>query len=83
MTSRVRHLAYRCYRCGRPITCLEIVAAWEKAEKHPESPSMNLCACGSRHITPTNFTLLEELTTPRIWKLWFHRVLIPWLKAKF
>ena len=89
MSDRLRHLAYRCISCRRLLTCLEIEATWEKAERIlslPSSsvrPSASLCSCGGRHIRPTNPTLAEELFLPRVWKLWIVKVVKPWLKAKF
>jgi hypothetical protein len=56
-------------------------ARWDKAEKmegdHPE-----LCPCGSRQFSPGNTKWYEELLFPSIWKLWFVRIFLPWLKAK-
>jgi DNA-directed RNA polymerase subunit RPC12/RpoP len=78
---RTEYLAYRCYRCGRPITSLQLVKTWEKAEKL-EGVHPSLCACGSRHITPTNFTIFEELTRPSILVLWWKKVFLPWLRKK-
>jgi DNA-directed RNA polymerase subunit RPC12/RpoP len=86
--ARLRHLLYRCYRCTRILTSLEIERSWAKGEKanegvpvenqvaHPQS-----CPCGSRHLTPTNASLWEELTRPSIWWLWYKRVFLPWLRG--
>jgi len=79
---RVRNFAYRCYKCGRLITSLEVLAAWRTSEGKDGLTHDPLCPCGSRHITPTNVTLWEELTLPRVWKLWYYRIFKPWLEAK-
>ena len=73
---RLSHLAYRCVACHRVLTCLEIVATWERYEASGET-SKGLCVCGGSKISPTNPTLWEELTTPRIWKLWWVKVVRP------
>lgn len=70
---RVRHLCYRCYRCGRLLTKIEIARTWRTNEMQSVR-TIPLCPCGSRHIVPTNPTLWEELTTPRIWVLWWRCV---------
>lgn len=80
---RLRFLCYRCYRCGRLLTKYEILDKWEAAEKDVSVVHSSICKCGSRHITPANPTLLEELTLPRVWKLWFYDVFRPWLRKKF
>jgi hypothetical protein len=81
MPDRINYLVMRCYRCGRLITKLEILRVWDKAEKsggvHP-----SLCPCGSRHVSPTNPKLWEELFLPRVWKLGFYEVFLPWLRSR-
>ena len=76
---RLRYLCYRCYKCGRLLTRLEILKKWREAEKYVgeagEAIRASLCPCGSRHISPTNPTLREELFLPRVWKLWWKEVL--------
>lgn len=83
--ARTRYLFYRCNN-GHPITALQLEEAWAKAEKHnAENTSQHhaeVCPCGSRKISPGNPTLLEEWTRPSIWRLWFHRVFVPWLYRK-
>ena len=70
---RTGHLYYRCHKCGRGMTCLQVEARWDKAEakggEHPE-----LCPCGSRQLSPGNPLWWEELLYPSIWKLWYERV---------
>lgn len=78
-SERLRYLCYRCYRCGRLLTRLEIVAKWEEAEKDTSTVQSAVCSCGSRHITPGNPKLWEELFLPRVWKLWYYEVFLPWL----
>lgn len=86
--SRLRYLMYRCHKCGKPITALQIEAAWKKAEKFNEGKPVkeqkhgDMCVCGSRHVTPSNASWFEELTRPSIWRLWTRRVVWPWLKEK-
>lgn len=79
---RLRFLCYRCYRCGRLMTKYEILDKWEAAEKDISVVRSALCRCGSRHITPANPTLSEELTNPRIWALWYKDVFLPWLRKR-
>jgi hypothetical protein len=79
--SRLRYLCYRCYRCGRLLTKGEILGKWAKAEQDPTVVHSALCRCGSRHISPTNPSLWEELTKPRVWRLWWDYVLVPWLRT--
>lgn len=71
---RLRYLAYRCYVCGRLLTRYEIYDRWDRGE------SDNLCPCGSNKISPTNPKLWEELFLPRVWRLWWFGVVIPWLR---
>ena len=59
MSDRLRHLVYRCYRCARPLSKLEILKTWEDAEASGKL-IMGLCPCGSRHINPSNLTPEEE-----------------------
>ena len=79
-SERLRYLCYRCYRCGRLLTKFQILDKWEEAEKDVSVTRSALCACGSRHINPSNPTLFEELTNFRIWILWFYEVFLPWLR---
>jgi len=79
-SDRLRFLCYRCHRCGRLLTKLQILDKWHEAEKDVTKTNMGLCACGSRHINPSNPTLWEELTHPSVWRLWYYEVLLPWLK---
>ena len=78
-SERLRFPCYRCYRCGRLLTKLDILAKWAEAEKDISKSKPAICRCGSRHVTGANPTLQEELTTPRIWKLWWYEVFLPWL----
>lgn len=81
MDSRLEYLVYRCTGCGRLLTCLEIVATWEKSER--EGLTQNgICPCGSGHIRPTNPKLWEEILLPRVWNLAYQKVFKPWLKKK-
>jgi hypothetical protein len=79
---RLRYLCYRCYRCGALLTKYQILDRWEAAEKDIGVVHSALCKCGCRHITPSNPTLFEELTSPSIWKLWLYDVFIPWLRRR-
>ncbi len=79
---RVRCLAYRCYKCGRLITSLEVLAAWKTSEAKGGTEHDPLCPCGSRHISPTNVKWYEELFYFRVWKLWYYRVFKPWWEEK-
>lgn len=80
-TSRTSYLLYRCIACRRLLTRLEIVAEWERLERTKE-PSRGICPCGSSRVSPGNATLLEELTTPSLWKLWWVEIARPALVAK-
>jgi hypothetical protein len=82
-TERLRYLVFRCYRCKRILTKLQILDKWLSAEADgPRKGHNALCVCGSRHIVPTDLTAWEEITTPRVWVLWFYEVLVPWLRKK-
>jgi hypothetical protein len=81
-SARLPYLCYRCYRCGRLLTRRSILARWEAAEKSGGNSSAAICACGSRHISPSNPTLSEELRMPSIWVLWLTDVVWPWLRGK-
>jgi hypothetical protein len=83
MLSNLKYLLYRCYKCGRVITKLDIQAIWSI----PPPPKgcndhVPLCPCGSRHVSPSNAKLWEELILPRIWKLWWYEVVLPWWKNR-
>jgi hypothetical protein len=80
-SGRLSYLVYRCEKCHRPLTCYEIEARWEKQEKG-QSMSSGICPCGSGRICPTNLTLWEELTLPRVWRLWWGKVVKPWFQSK-
>lgn len=77
-----KYLLYRCFKCGRPLTCLQIQAVWASASKD-SGKSPPLCSCGSSHISPGNAKWWEELLYPSIWKIWYHFVLKPWYKKRF
>ena len=85
-SERLRYLCYRCHRCARLLTKLEILDKWTKYEAENEANSglgkvkKALCSCGSQHIVPTNAKLWEELLLPRVWKLWWYEVFLPWVK---
>ncbi len=81
-SDRLTYLCYRCHRCGRVLTKIQILKRWVEAEKDISVTQSAVCACGSRHINPSNPTLFEELTSPSIWVLWWHEVLLPWLRKK-
>lgn len=81
-SDRLSYLCYRCHRCGRLLTKLEIIDKWEEAEKDISVPHLGLCVCGSRHISPSNPLWYEEFS-PRVLKLWFYEIVLPWLKRKF
>ena len=84
--SRLRYLLYRCHKCGRMITALQMERAFAKAEKFnvgkkaKDQKHGKVCVCGSRHVAPTNATTWEELSNPHVWVLWYKRVFLPWLK---
>ena len=80
--SRLKYLCYRCYVCGRLLTRREIQARWEASEKGGLQDA-SICPCGSKRLVPTNPTLREELTLPRVWVLWATDVVWPWVKGKF
>jgi hypothetical protein len=69
---RVSYLTYRCYVCGRLVTKLEIIAAWDESDR--TGKTRQLCACGSGRLAPTNPKWWEELFLPRVWYLWWHEV---------
>jgi hypothetical protein len=73
-TGRLRHLVYRCEKCKRVLTKLEILARWEAAEKN-KTPLHGACPCGGGRLSPTNLSIWEELTMPRVWVLWWKEVL--------
>jgi len=79
-SSRLTYLLYRCAGCKRLLTRLEIVAEWERLERTKE-PAKGICPCGGSRISPANATLLEELTTPRLWKLWWSEIAKPALRT--
>jgi hypothetical protein len=81
VTQRLRHFCYRCYVCGRLLTRREISARWVKSEKNGLVDA-SICPCGSKRLTPSNPTLIEELTLPRVWSLWATEVVWPWLKGE-
>lgn len=69
MSNRLRYPIYRCEKCKRLLTRLEIVRKWEKAEAQPNKvATVSLCICGSGRISPANPTLWQELTSPRLWR---------------
>jgi len=80
-SDRLTYLAYRCVQCKRLLTAYEILDTWERLEKTQE-PSKGVCPCGGSKISPSNPTLLEELTLPRVWKLWWGEIARPALIAK-
>ncbi len=86
ITGRLRFLVYRCYKCSRIHTKYDILKVWAKAEtllKETGEALTALCPCGSRMIQPTNTTLWEELTTPKLWVVIYRDVLVPWLRKRF
>ena len=77
MSSRTTtYLCYRCLACHRLITRYDILRAWEEAK------SAALCPCGGGKISPSNPTLWEEITLPRVWRLWWGEVFLPWLRKR-
>lgn len=80
-TSRLSYLLYRCIACRRLLTKLDIIAEWERVERAQEQ-SRGICPCGGSRVSPTNATLWEELTIPRVWKLWWSEVVLPWWRAR-
>ncbi len=84
--ARLRYLLYRCEKCNRILTALQIEARWAKGEKRNEGrPTENqvhpqCCPCGSRHMSPTNATWFEEMTSPAILRVWLLRVVLPWVR---
>jgi DNA-directed RNA polymerase subunit RPC12/RpoP len=81
MDTRLPHLAYRCLACTRLLTRLEILAEWDRLERTQEQ-SRGICPCGSNRISPTNVSLWEELTIPRVWKLWWSEIVLPWWRSR-
>jgi len=79
-SDRLRYLAYRCHRCGRILTKLEILDRWHEAEKDVSVTKSAVCPCGARHLSPSNVKLWEELFLPRVWKLWWYEVFLPWVR---
>lgn len=79
--SRTDYLTYRCYTCGRLITALDLESMWEKAEQSEETLA-SICPCGSRRLCPGNPKWWEEILFPRVWKLFFVRVLLPRLRGE-
>lgn len=80
---KLKYLIMRCYKCGRLITCFEILHAWSQ----PPPPAgcgdhAPICPCGSRHVNPSNPKLWEELFLPRVWKVWLFKVVLPWFKKR-
>ncbi len=78
-SERLHFPCYRCHRCHRLITKLEILDRWHEAEKDTSVVHHAICPCGSRHLSPTNPKWWEELLYPRVWRLWYYEVLLPWL----
>lgn len=69
MSNRLRYPVYRCEKCKRLLTRLEIVRKWEKAEAEPNiTASIALCVCGSGRISPTNLTQDEENRFGSYWQ---------------
>jgi hypothetical protein len=79
---RTKYLYFRCGKCGRGITCYQLVASWEKAEQSDRPAALQVCSCGSRQLSPSNPKWYEELLYPSVWKLWYKRVFLPWWAAK-
>jgi len=81
--STVRYYVYRCHRCHRILTRLQVYDAWDKAaelDKQDGGTHAGICVCGSRHINPTNLSVWEEITSFQVWKLWWVEIARPWLK---
>lgn len=77
--SELRYLVYRCSGCRRVLTSLEMQDKWGKSQADGHNDN-SLCPCGANKVAPSNPTLFEELTLPRIWKLWFKKVFLPRFK---
>jgi len=77
--SELRYLVYRCSGCRRVLTSLEMQERWSKSQTEGFKDN-SICPCGSTKLIPSNPSLLEELTLPRIWKLWFKKVFLPRFK---
>ena len=73
--TRLPHLVYRCRQCTRLLTRREIYARW--LEFDSGAANTGLCPCGGAKISPSNLTLWEEITTPRVWVLWWKEVVLP------
>ena len=58
--SRLEYLLYRCFKCGRLLTAIEVEAIWDNAEKDTSKTVAAICPCGSSKISPTNMTPEEE-----------------------
>ena len=76
---RLKHLLYRCLQCKRVLTKYQIMARWERLEASGSSSGNGLCECGGSRVSPTNVSILEELTSPSIWLVWWRDVVRPWL----
>jgi len=79
-SSRLTYLAYRCEKCGRLLTKLEMIEGWERAERDGISLK-GVCSCGSGRVSPTNPKLWEEICLPRVWRLWWKEVALPWVRS--
>src|SRR3990170_6066487 len=67
---RLSNSLYRCYKCGRLITALEILAVWKKAESEGcLTGRPGICSCGSGHVSPTNMTPDESRKLFSYWQL--------------
>jgi len=82
MSREMKYLVYRCFNCGRLITKLELEATWDRAEKSG-AEQKGICSCGGGQLRPSNAKLWEELLLPRVWRLAFKEVFLPWLRTKF
>lgn len=58
--SSLDYLLYRCFKCGRLLTALEIERVWATAEKDTSKTVVGICPCGSSKIQPTNMTPEEK-----------------------
>ena len=77
-SDRLTYLVYRCVGCHRLLTKLEIIEVWESQEAAGiTTGSKGICPCGSGKVSPTNAALWEEIFLPRVWRLWWHEIVLP------
>jgi hypothetical protein len=70
-TGRLTYTTYRCYKCARLLTCLEIEARMDASAAVSDGAEQTtpICPCGSGHISPTNVTPEEKKRFLNLWQL--------------